>query len=190
MEETYQKSSFSKVIHFLRAFFPLQLVFGHLKYNLLALLYWVFLFLIVGNHAGAKFGLPFLFSSPEYQGEVGWLSFLLIGFSIGGFTMAFNMYSYMRLGSRYPFMATLFRPFMKFCWNNAVIPIVFSVYYIITFTKFQLAEEFASNWMIFKYIISYTGGFIVYVLIALLYFFPTNKGFYIFSGDSVLYFQD
>lgn len=190
MEETYKKSSFGKTIHFLRAFFPLQLVFGHLKYNLLALLYWVFLFLIVGNHVGTKFGLPFLFSSPEYQGEVSWLSFMLMGFSIGGFTMAFNMYSYMRLGSKYPFLATLSRPFMKFCWNNSVIPIVFSVYYIHSFTQFQLAEEYANNWMIFNYVISYIGGFIIYVLISLLYFFPTNKDFYIFSGKSVLDFQD
>ncbi len=190
MEETYKKSSFGKAIYFLRAFFPLQLVFGHLKYNLLALFYWVFLFLIVGNQVGAKFGLPFLFSSPEYQGEVSWLSFMLMGFSIGGFTMAFNMYSYMRLGSKYPFLATLSRPFMKFCWNNSVIPLVFSVYYIHNFTQFQLTEEYASNWMIFNYVISYIGGFIIYVLIALLYFFPTSKDFYIFSGKSILDFQD
>lgn len=190
MEETYKKSFIGKVIHFLRAFFPLQLVFGHLKYNLLALFYWIFLFLIVGNQAGAKFGLPFLFSSPEYQGEVSWMAFMLIGFSIGGFTMAFNMYSYMRLGTKYPFLATLSRPFMKFCWNNSLIPIVFSIYYIITFTQFQLAEEYASNLMIFKYIVAYVAGFIIYVLIALLYFFPTNKDFYIFSGKSILDFQD
>lgn len=190
MEETYKKSSFGKTIHFLRAFFPLQLVFGHLKYNLLALLYWVFLFLIVGNHSGGKFGIPLLFSSPEYQGEVSWLSFMLMGFSIGGFTMAFNMYSYMRLGSKYPFLATLARPFMKFCWNNSVIPILFCVYYIVSFTQFQLEEEFASSLMVFKYISAFIGGFIVYVLIALLYFFPTNKDFYIFSGKSDLDFQD
>ena len=190
MEESYKKSSFGKTIHFLRAFFPLQLVFGHLKYNLLALFYWVFLFLAVGNHIGIKFGLPFLFSSPEYQGEVSWLSFLLIGFSIGGFTMSFNMYSYMRLGTKYPFLATLSRPFMKFCWNNAVIPIVFCIYYIISFSKFQLDEEFATKWMVFTYIIAFLGGFIIYVLISILYFFPTNKDFYIFSGKSVLDFQD
>ncbi|MDD2982388.1 MAG: patatin-like phospholipase family protein [Crocinitomicaceae bacterium] len=190
MEKTQQKFFIGKMIHFLRAFYPLQLVFGHLKYNLLALFYWVFLFFVVGNSIGVKFGLPFLFSSPEYQGEVSWLSFMLMGFSIGGFTMAFNMYSYMRLGSKYPFLATLSRPFMKFCWNNSLIPIIFSIYYIFTFTKFQLAEEFASNWMIFKYIIAYILGFVFYVLIAILYFFPTNKDFYIFSGKSVLDFQD
>ena len=190
MEETYKKSSFGKTIHFLRAFFPLQLVFGHLKYNLLALVYWLFLFLIVTNHSGGKFGVPLLFSSPEYQGDVSWLSFMLIGFSIGGFTMAFNMYSYMRLGTKYPFLATLSRPFMKFCWNNSVIPVVFCLVYIISFTRFQLDEEFATKLMAFKYIAGFIGGFTIYVLISLMYFFPTNKDFYIFSGKSVLDFQE
>ena len=174
--------NFSKIIHFLRAFFPLQLIFGHLKYNLLALCYWLALFLIVSDSLGSKFGLPYLFYSPEFHGEISWLSFLLMGFSIGGFSMAFNIYSYMKLGSKYPFLATLSRPFIKFCWNNALITLTFSIYYIIRFSQFQKEEEFATNGIISIYILAYIVGFFLFVLLSNLYFFPTNKDFFKLSG--------
>lgn len=173
---------FGKIVHFLRAFYPLQLIFGHLKYNLLALSYWLILFLIVSDSLGSKFGLPYLLYSPEYHGKVSWISFLLMGFSIGGFTMAFNMYSYMKLGTKYPFLATLSRPFIKFCWNNALIPLIFSVYYIIRFSQFQMEEEFATEGIIASYIVCYLIGFFLFVMFSNLYFFPTNKDFFKLSG--------
>lgn len=178
------KHSINKSIHFLRAFYPLQLIFGHLKYNLLALSYWLILFLIISDRLGSRYGLPYLFYSPEYRGHISWASFLLMGFSIGGFTMAFNMYSYMKLGTKYPFLATLSRPFIKFCWNNALIPIGFSIYYIIRFSQFQAEEEFATNSLIGVYILCYLLGFIVFVSGSVLYFFPTNKDFFNLSGKS------
>lgn len=177
--------SMSKAIHFLRAFYPLQLLFGHLKYNLLALCYWLILFLIVSDSLGSRFGLPYLFYSPEYRGEISWVSFMLMGFSLGGFTMAFNMYSYMKLGTKYPFLATLSRPFIKFCWNNALIPLGFSIYYMIRFAQFQAEEEFATNSLITVYMLCYVFGFILFVLGSVLYFFPTNKDFFLLSGKSM-----
>lgn len=173
---------YRKIINFLRAFYPIQLLFGHLKYNFLALFYWVFLFSVVSDRLGSKFGLSYLFYSPEYRGEISWLSFLLVGFSIGGFIMAFNMYSYMKLGTKYPFLATLSRPFIKFCWNNSLIPIAFSIYYIVRFSYFQLDEEFASVQQVVTYIFAYLVGVVIFIFISILYFFPTNKDFFIFSG--------
>ena len=117
------------IFHFFRAFFPLQLLIGHLKYNLLALIFWILLFSIVSDSLGSAYGLSYLFYSPECQGETNEISFLLIGFAIGGFTMAFHTYSYMKLGKRYPFIATISNPFIKFCLNNSLIPVVFIIYY-------------------------------------------------------------
>ncbi len=68
--------------------FPLQLVFLHIKNNILLLLFWVILFGIISGQIGDKFGLPNLFLHPEYLGEVGFWSFLILGFSCGGFIMA------------------------------------------------------------------------------------------------------
>lgn len=176
------KTRGGRILYFLRLFYPIQLIFGHLKYNLLALIYWLLLFLIASDSFGVAFGIPFLFYSPEYQGEISWISFGLLGFALGGFTMAFNLYSYMVLGTKYPFLATLSRPFIKFCLNNALIPIVFLVYFIIQFSVFQVREEFATSSQVVGYVFSFLIGFLVFVFGSILYFFPTNKDFFKLSG--------
>lgn len=160
---------------FLGAFFPLQLLVAHLKYNLLALLYWLLLLLIVTDSFGSAFGIPLLFYSPEYLGHVSPISFMLLGFSLGGFNMGFNTYSYMKLAPQFPFLASLVHPFLKFCVNNSLLTIVFNIVFIINFSLFQAKEEFASGLQIFIYILSYLGGFILFHLLSVLYFFPLNN---------------
>jgi hypothetical protein len=163
------------VFHFFRAFFPLQLLFGHMKYSLLSLLFWLLLFGIVSDTFGSGYGIPYLFYSPEWQGETNGLSFLLIGFALGGFTMAFHTYSYMKLGKRYPFIATISNPFIKFCINNSLIPVFFIMYYCYKFVQFQVLEEFADAWTCFVYVISFLSGFVLFLLLSFFYFFPRSK---------------
>ena len=163
------------IILFLRSFFPFQLIFGHLKYNLFALSFWIFLFLIISDKIGFNYGIPFLFYSPEYNGETNWIAFGLIGFALGGFNVAFNTYSYMKMGNKYPFLATLSRPFLRFSLNNSILPIIFNIFFIKRFIEFQLTEEFSENIEIFQYVLSYTLGYILFIFISLLYFFPVNR---------------
>jgi hypothetical protein len=190
VKKTMTTSRGGKILHFLRAFFPLQLLFGHLKYNLFSLFFWAILFSIVADGFASGFGVPYLFFSPEYQGEISAFSFFLLGLSIGGFTMGFNLYSYMEMGRKYPFLATLSRPFFKFCWNNSIIPIIFTVYFIKQFSEFQFNEEFASVSQVVSYISMYLLGFFVYIIGSLLYFFRTNKDFFKLSGLSKNEFQE
>ncbi len=166
---------FRNILIFLRSFFPLQLLFGHLKYNLFALSFWIFLFLIVTDSVGFNYGIPFLFYSPEYDGEINWISFSLIGFALGGFNVAFNTYSYMKMGNKYPFLATLSRPFLRFSLNNSILPIVFNIFFINRFIEFQRTEEFSNNIEVYQYVFSYVAGYILFIFISLLYFFPVNK---------------
>ena len=91
-------------------FFPIQLLFIHLKKSHLLILFWLLLFGIVTQNVAMKFGVPYLFLSPEYMGEVSWMSFMILGFSVGGYFMAFHLYSYIILGPSFPFIATLARP--------------------------------------------------------------------------------
>ena len=173
---------FSKWFNFLRVFFPIQLIFGHLKYNLFALFFWIIFFLIISDGIGYAYGIPFLFYSPEYHGEIGYLSFMFVGFSFGGFTTAFNTYSYMKLGRKYPFLATLSRPFIQFSLNNALIPFVFNCYFIYRFVAFQRTEEFADSIEVLIYILAYIIGFLLFQIITLLYFFPVNRNVFKILG--------
>jgi hypothetical protein len=169
---------FEKITHplvYVRTFFPVQILFGHLKYNLISLFYWSFLFLIVSESFGSAFGIPILFFSPEYLGEISIWSFSLLGFAIGGFTMAFNTYSYIKLGPRYPFLATVSRPFFKFCINNTLVPTIFILYYLKKMAVFQLEQEFATGTQITTYVVGFLGGFIIFMLLSIFYFFPTTR---------------
>lgn len=171
-------------VRFFRAFFPVQLLFAHIKYNLFSLFFWLILFLIASDGLGSAFGIPFLFYSPEYRGETSWLSFLLMGVAIGGFTMAFHTYSYVKMCKRFPFLLTIPNSFITFSWNNSLIPISFLLFFICRFSQFQQVEEFASLFTICNYIFSFLIGFSVFILISYLYFFPQNrKLFKAFSFD-------
>lgn len=171
-----------RIWKFLDGFFPIRLLLAHLKYNLLASLYWFILFGIVAEKIAANYGVPYLFLSPEYNGEVNWVSFLFMGIGLGGFTMAFHIYSYKIMGKVYPFISTLSRPFNKFVINNSIIPLAFCLFYIVKVSKFQRKEEMASLGDIFVFDIAFIAGFLLFILISFLYFLPTNKDLYKITG--------
>lgn len=165
------------IVDFFRSFFPLQLVVSHFKYNLAGVLAWLLFFLIVTGNVGARFGLPILFFSPEYLGKVSYVSFGLLGFGFGGLMMAFNTYSYSKLGRRFPFLIFVRRPFLRFCKNNSVIPLSFFILYLVKMIGYQWREEYASVWTVIYYSSSFIIGIILFVAFSLLYFFPISQRF-------------
>lgn len=158
-------------LDYIRAFFPLQLIIAHLKYNLFAILFWSILFLFASDSLGYAFGVPLLFLSPEYLGEVSFWSFFLLGLSLGGFIMGFNTYSYMKLGPHFPFLTTLAKPFLKFCINNSSIPLSFTIFFIIRIFQFQLYEELTPISSILVYIAAFCIGIFSFLSISFVYFF-------------------
>lgn len=177
-------SSTNRLIGFwylIRDFFPIHLIFSQVKYNMTILLYWFFLFAIINGYFGSKFGVPFLFFSPEYLGETSIISFLLLGFSIGGFIMAFHTYSYIRLAPFYPFIATLSRPYFKFCVNNSAIPLIFVLNLLFNIWNFQHNQELSSVTQLILFTSGFLVGLSLFIAIAFLYFFPTNKNLLVIS---------
>jgi hypothetical protein len=169
------KHKIRQIITFIKHFFPINLLVSHVKHNLLALFYWVILFLIIFDQFGSAYGIPYLFFSPEYLGSTNCYSFFLLGISISGFIMGFNTYSYIKLGAYYPFLIVVSKPFLKFCLNNFIIPLVFNVTFIIQFSRFQLNEEFTQPLELFYYILAYIGGLAFLFTLAFFYFFPKRK---------------
>lgn len=164
-----------KRLHIFRQFLPLVLVFHQIKYNIIALLYWAFLFAVITDSIGSTFGLSYLFLSPEFSGDVSWLSFASIGFAFGGFTMAFHSYSYYKIAPRFPFLTVLSKPFVRFCMNNSLIPFAFVVAYCYKMIRFQLNEELVSKSDVILFLLGFFLGFILFLFFAFVYFFPMNK---------------
>lgn len=156
-------------------FFPVQLLFVHFKKNLVLLLFWLLLFAIVTQSLGTKYGVPYLFLQPEYLGAVNFLSHFIIGLTAGGFIMAFNISSYVVNGFRFPFLATLNRPFIKYCQNNTLIPLSFAVVYIIMLASFQLDEEQMPPLDVLLNVAGFIAGNLIFILLTVTYFAFTNK---------------
>ena len=156
-------------------FFPFQLLFLHVKKNLLLLSIWGLLFGFITQSLAPRYGVPYLFLNPEYLDEVSPLSYFIIGFACGGFIMAFNIASYTLNSFRFPFLATLSNPFTKYCYNNFIVPVLFLIVYVINIVSFLKGEQIYSVSEIFTMVMGFLGGVTVFVLITLLYFFRTNK---------------
>ena len=155
-------------------FFPIQLLLLHLKKNHLLLFAWVLLFAYITESLGVKYGVPYLFLFPEYFGHVGFLSHALTGFALGGFITAFNLYSYAMHGYRFPFIATIARPFLKFNVNNALIPALFVLTYLWCAARFQYEQELVPMPGIALNLSGFLFGIGAFMGLALLYFTRTN----------------
>jgi hypothetical protein len=133
------------------------------------------MFGMVTGLIGKKYGLLYLFLYPEYLGEVNYFSHAILGFSCGGFVMAYNMYSYVMHGYKFTFIATVSRPFYKFSLNNFIIPALFVIVYIISASQFQYTKELVSAPMIFLNMIGFITGMFIFYIFSMYYFFKTNK---------------
>lgn len=164
------------------AFFPFHLIFTHVKNNLTMLVYWAFLFGLINNSIGTGLGIPYLFLSPEYLDSTDPLAFLMLGAGVGGFIMAFHLYSYIQLGPHYSFLATLSRPFYKFSINNSIIPTVFIINLAVNIFIFQKEQENVGTIEILINIFALIGGAVFFRFFTMLYFIPTNKDLYKLTG--------
>ncbi|HRV52202.1 MAG TPA: hypothetical protein P5162_03850 [Bacteroidia bacterium] len=162
--------------------FPVQLIILHVKKGQLLLLYWIFLFACVLQNFGNNFGIPYLFLDPEYMGKVSWLAFFIIGVCLGIFIMAYNISSYMLNSFRFPFLACLYKTFEKYCYNNAVMPVLFLLTYIISIYHFQLKNQLLPFWMITIQVLSLLAGVSFVIFSTLKYFQHTNKDIYKLFG--------
>lgn len=156
-------------------FFPVQLVLVQVKKNPVLIIFWLLLTGFVTGNVAGKYGLSLLFVDPEYLGKVGFVSFFIIGFACGGFIMAYNIACYIHNAYRFPFLATVNRPFVKFCMNNIIIPGLFCIIYVWNIIVFLRNEPISAAQMFID-----LGGFVlgnlIFISIALFYFFRAGKG--------------
>ncbi|MFT6747269.1 MAG: hypothetical protein ACJAZ2_001618 [Glaciecola sp.] len=166
------KNVFRKIFFF----FPVQLFFVHIKNNPILFIIWSIIVAIISKGILVKYGIPYLFLTPEYMGEVSFISFGILGFSFGGFIMAFNISSYITNGHRFPFIATLSRPFLKYFMNNLAWGVLLVICYTF-FTVQQLLADGTAVWDILIYMAGFNSGLIFIILLSLGYFINTNKDF-------------
>ena len=142
--------------------FPVQLFLLHLRRNLFLLISFIILTLFVTKNLAALYGFAYLFLDPEYLGKVNFWSFFLVGLGLGAFVLIWNITSYILNSHRFPFLATFERPFTRYCVNNSLIPLFFSIIYIIELVHFQIVFELNSWYHIVLNLLGFfTGGILM-----------------------------
>jgi len=154
--------------------FPVQLIKLQLKHNLLLLGLWGVLFAILSGNLGTSLGLHYLFLDPEYLGQVSFWSFYIIGVAFGAFCIAWNTSIYILNSYRFPFLASLYRPFAKFSLNNVLLPFIFIAYYLFRIIRFQWFNEYTGEFDILFYCLGFILGTLTMLVASMFYFHYTN----------------
>jgi hypothetical protein len=121
------------------------------------------------------YGVNSLYLSPEYLGEVNAISAGIVGMSIAVFIMSWNITTFILFCRHFKFLATTTRPFLKYCINNSVIPLIFLFFYFGEAVYFNKYRELSSNWQIFVLISGFLLGFILIIAVSFLYFFRADR---------------
>lgn len=108
---------------------PVQLTLLHFRRYQVLLLFWYILFSTIAGHFMKTYAADSLFLAPEYFNETNFFSTLIVGIAIGVFIMSWNITTFILHTKQIKFLATTAQPFLKYCINNAVIPLIFLFFY-------------------------------------------------------------
>jgi hypothetical protein len=155
--------------------FPIQLLFLHFRKYQVLLLFWFILFSTVNGSFMSTFGADSLYLAPEYLGNVNAFSTALVGMSIGMFIMSWNISTFILFSRNFQFLAATTNPFLKYCTNNAIIPLLFVIFYFFKAYEFTRYKELMSNPEILLLALGFLGGLFLVLGISLFYFFRADR---------------
>lgn len=121
------------------------------------------------------FGADSLFLAPEYLGNVNSFSSAIVGMSIGMFIMSWNIATFILFSKHFRFLAATTNPFLKYCINNAAIPIIFLLFYFIKAYNFTHVKELVSSTEILFLFGGFISGLIFILAASLIYFFRADR---------------
>src|SRR5690242_3191732 len=124
--------------------FPIQLLLLHFRKSQVLLVLWLILFLTVSGNFMELFGANALFLAPEYLGNVNAAGAAITGIATGIFIMSWNITTFILHSTRFRFLATSAKPFLKYCLNNAIIPLAFLILYFFEALYFDIVKELIS----------------------------------------------
>jgi hypothetical protein len=155
--------------------FPIQLLILHFRKYQVILVFWLLLASTINSGFMQSFGADALFFVPEYLGNVNALSAAIIGVATGLFFMSWNITTFILHSKRFKFLATTSKPFLKYCINNAIIPIAFLLFYLVRMFRFNTHKELMSAGDIMALVGGFMGGLTLHIAFSLSYFFGADR---------------
>jgi Patatin-like phospholipase len=154
---------------------PIQLFILHFRKYQVLLIFWYMLFAVLQGSFMKSFGADALFFLPEYLGKVNMLGAFITGIALGIFIMSWNITTFILHSKRIKFLATTSSPFLKYCINNAILPLLFLLFYFIKLFSFDQVKELMPIGKIFLVLLSILGGVFLLSAISFAYFFGASK---------------
>lgn len=164
-----------RVIVGLYRFLPVQLLLLHFRKYQMLLVFWVVLFATITGHFASHFGASSLFLSPEYRGEINFISMLLLGGAMAVYVMSWHITTFIIHSSRIPFMGAARQAFLKYCINNSLLPLLFLVVYSVICVRYQWINEHTPVARIVRLQLGFYLGFLMGILISFAYFFRVDR---------------
>ncbi|MCX6318216.1 MAG: patatin-like phospholipase family protein [Bacteroidetes bacterium] len=155
--------------------FPFQLVFLHIRKYQVLLLFWFILFSTVNGSFMKTFGADSLFLAPEYLGNVNSFSSAIVGAAVGMFIMSWNIATFILFCKHFRFLAATSNPFLKYCINNAVIPLLFLVFYFYKAYQYDHVKELISTTEILFLFGGFVCGLVFILAASFVYFFRADR---------------
>ncbi len=154
---------------------PVQLFILHFRKYQVLLLFWYILFSTVASIFMKNFGADALFFSPEYLGTVNMLGCFITGTTLCVFIMSWNITTFILHSRRLKFLATTSNPFLKYCINNSIIPLLFLLFYFNRLYVFNSYKELLPLAEVAWQLFGIFSGIILVLLISFAYFFGAQK---------------
>ncbi|HTB52105.1 MAG TPA: hypothetical protein VK718_04950 [Ferruginibacter sp.] len=155
--------------------FPIQLLVLHFRKYQVILLFWLLLVSTIDSGFMKNFGADALFFVPEYLGNVNALSAAIIGVAMGVFFMSWNITTFILHSKRFKFLATASKPFLKYCINNAILPLAFLIFYLVRVFQFNMHKELMSVGDIMALVGGFMGGLTLHIAFSFGYFFGADR---------------
>ncbi|MBK8609241.1 MAG: hypothetical protein IPL84_04670 [Chitinophagaceae bacterium] len=155
--------------------FPIQLFILHFRKFQALLVFWFILGSTINSGFLKNYGSDALFFTPEYLGNVNLLSAGIVGIALGIFVMSWNITTFIMHSKRFRFLATTSHPFLKYCMNNVIFPLLFIAFYFYRLVNFNVQRELMNTGDVLLVVAGISGGFILILTISFAYFFGANK---------------
>lgn len=156
-------------------FFPVQLLLLQLRRHQILLIFWAILFSTLDGAFMHSYGAGALFLSPEYLGNVSPISLSFVGMATGIFIMSWNITTFILFSRHFRFLATTTNPFLKYCMNNFLLPLIFLLFYLIKAIQFSVTKELLPASAIILLILGFLSGLCFIIVMSFLYFFRADK---------------
>src|ERR1700729_662006 len=160
-----------RIVKSIYYFFPVQLLFLQIRRYQILLIFWAILISTLDGGFMRSYGAAALFLSPEYLGDVSPISAAIVGVATGIFIMSWNITTFILFSRHFRFLATTTNPFLKYCINNVLLPLIFLIFYFEKVIQFSVQKELLPPLSIFWLPFGYLFGLGFIIAVSFLYFF-------------------